>query len=163
MLKPSQFHKISLTLNLDRIITTTRQNTDSPSVLSQSKGPPYELSVISPILQLARWDGWVSYRKLYRANTCWDPHAALSCAILLTSTLCSFLWLHFFNMSKQCTSWGVCTWSVPCMLDLERVFYTLRLGKGTVWIYSPSLFPPPKKGFLWLRFKGSWKGKLQRS
>lgn len=133
MLKPSQFHKISLTLNLDRIITTTRQNTDSPSVLSQSKGPPYELSVISPILQLARWDGTE-----YLTGNCTEPTPAgiltLHCPVPFCSLLPCALFSDciFFNMSKQCTSWGVCTWSVPCMLDLERVFYTLRLGKGTV-------------------------------
>lgn len=41
---------------------------------------------------------------------------------------------------------------------LERVFCTLRLGKGTVWRNSVSLLPPPRKGFLWLRSKGNWKG-----
>lgn len=149
MLKPYQFHKVSLTLNLDRIITTTQQSTHFPRVFSQSVS----------LAPSCRWQGGVA-EYLHSLHLLGPPHCAALCPSALFSPVLFALTVILPSVKAIENLGGVWTWNVACIWGFGRVFCTLKLGKGTVWIQSPYLLLPPKKGFLWLRFRGGWKGKL---
>lgn len=74
MLKPYQFHKVSLTLNLDRIITTTQQSTHFPRVFSQSVS----------LAPSCRWQGGVA-EYLHSLHLLGPPHCAALCPSALFS------------------------------------------------------------------------------
>lgn len=74
MLKPYQFHKVSLTLNLDRVIATTRQSTHFPRVFSHAVS----------LAPSCRWQGGVA-ECLHSLHLLGPPHCAALCPSALLS------------------------------------------------------------------------------
>lgn len=148
MLKPYQFHKVSLTLNLDRVIATTRQSTHFPRVFSHA---------------VTWWGvtaGKVGWPSVCTAYTCWDPHTALPCALLRSSPHALFSNRDFAICQSNQEARGSESGMEHAFGAVEEFSVLWAWGRERVWVQSPYLLLPPKKGFLWLRFRGGWKGEV---